>query len=175
MFLWALFWEIVGHSNNLFWTSLLIAPELAIANIAMVLLGWGFFVRWSGFSTLLFLLAIIYALLQLPAFLELELDVFLKHDQLETLDISFPLLAACQVMLSYGFLSLIRGSTAAGVEIDKPRYRLDGPRKVAAWVFPSVGGKSIRIAVDLVFGAVVAVLMYPIGGMLGPLLWRLVP
>src|SRR5208282_6719573 len=66
MLLWCMFWEIVGHESNLFWTSLLIAPELAIANIAMVALGWAFYVRWSGFSVLYFILAMVYALLQLP-------------------------------------------------------------------------------------------------------------
>jgi hypothetical protein len=166
MFLWALLWEIVGHQSNLFWTSLLIAPELALANIAMVFLGWTFFVRWSGFSTLYFTLAIVYALLQLPAYLQLELDTFFKGNRqlLATLDIAFPLLAACQVMLAYGFLSLLRRSTVEAVEIDKPKYWPSGSRKVANWASPNFGGKWARLAVDLAFAvalaAVMAVLMH---------------
>jgi hypothetical protein len=169
--LWVITWETVGHANNLFWTSLLMAPELAIANIAMLFLGWAFFVRWSGFSSIYLGLAVIYTLLQLPAYLELELDTFFDRRVLETLQIAFPLLAACQVMLAYGFLSLLRRSTME-VEIDQPRYWLGGSRKAANWVSPHVGGNWGGRTVDLAFGAVVAVVMYPVGERLGPLLWQ---
>lgn len=173
MALWALFWEIQGHNDNLFWTSLLIAPELAIATVAMVLLGWSFFVRWSGlFPTLYFAVTLIYALFQFPAFIELELDHFIAREHLNTLSVSFPLLATFQVLLSYGFLSLLRSSTACDVNMDETRYLFGGPRQVAKWAFPIEGGKAVRIAVDVAFGLLVAVLMYPVGEKLGPLLWR---
>jgi hypothetical protein len=173
MLLWVVLWEILGHENNLFWTSLLIAPEVAIANIAMVCLGWAFFVRWSGFSTLYFILAMIYALLQLPALLELELDAFFRPQMLESLNIAFPLLAVCKIGLAYGFLSLLCRSTDAAIKIDQPKCWPSGSRKVADWASPHVGGVWAGRTVDLGFGAVVAVVMYPLGEKFGPLLWAL--
>ena len=171
MLFWVLLWELLGHTQNLFWTSLLIAPEVEIAGVAMVFLGWGFFVRWRGFSTLYLAVAIAYALLQLPAFLYLELDEYLEPKFLKNLEIAFPLLAACQILLAYGFLSLLRRSTAKGVDIDTPRFWPSGPRVDADWVFGGVwGGRTV----DIVFGALVAVAMQPIGERFGPLLWGLI-
>jgi len=173
MLLWVMLWELVGHANNLFWTALLIAPELAIATVAMVALGWAFYVRWSGLSFLYFILAMVYALLQLPAYLELELDAFFTPEKLATLRFAFPLLAACQIMLAYGFLSLLCRSTVAEIKIDEPRHWPSGTRTLSDLTVPHVGGVWLGKAVDLGFGALVAIVMWPLGEKFGPLLWRL--
>jgi hypothetical protein len=175
MLLWVILWESVHHTESLFWTSLLIAPDLTVATVAMALLGWVFFVRWRGsLSTLYLIVATAYAILQLPLHLALELDPLLpsntllptskevalfSEQSLKSLNLASPLLAVCHIMLSYCFLSLLVGSSAPAVNINQPRYLLRGPRELARWILPSVGGRFGGRVVEILYATAVAIVV----------------
>ena len=75
--LWAFFWELVHHDTSLLYTSLLIAPDVVLSNVAFILLGWVFLSRWSGIGVAYFIITVLYAVLQFPARLALDLSEFL--------------------------------------------------------------------------------------------------
>lgn len=179
MLAWAVLWEIPGHAHSAMWTALLISPDLALATFAMVLLGWAFYVRWSGsFPAVYLALTGVYAVLQLPLHLALDLDEFLQKvggrppllstEFLETLNVSYPLVAGCHLLLAYFFLSLLTRQAAPGVDLEQPRLLLGGSRATARWMGPRLGGAWVTRAFDLCYAAGLAVVAAAVWDLLKP-------
>jgi hypothetical protein len=123
--LWAVFWELVHHDDSLIFTVLLISPDVVIANVALILLGWVFLSRWSGVGVLFFLLMVIYAVLQLPARIALDLKEFLNPNKAVDLESTFYLLAVGKIFMVSGFVLMLRTVTDKTAE---PRFWPRGPR-----------------------------------------------
>jgi Ca2+/Na+ antiporter len=101
-----------------------------LANLALILLGWVFLSRWSGVGTLYFIITALYALLQLPARVALDLKDFFEHHLVEASSVNlepvFYLLAVGKIFLIGGFMLLVRKVTD---DIAEPRAWPKGPRK----------------------------------------------
>jgi hypothetical protein len=119
--LWATCWELLHHTTSLFLTLVFIAPDVLLANLALIFLGWVFFSRWSGVGTLYFIIAALYALLQLPARLALDLKGFFEQHSVEPTNVNlepvFYLLAVGKIFLIGGFVLIVRKVTD---DIEKP-------------------------------------------------------
>ena len=127
---WATFWEILRHEENALLTSVMMAPDVVVSNIALVFLGWAFFARWSGLGAFYLGLVLVYALLQFPARIVLDLNKFVLPEHVGNLKPTFYLLAAGKIFLAWGFLVMLRKSTPDNITtIDKPKNWPDPPRK----------------------------------------------
>jgi hypothetical protein len=121
MGLWGMAWELLEHRQDFFETLLVHSPGIIIAAIATTALGWAVFARWGGvIGFAFFLLAVAYAILQLPANLLLGLTCFVKATTAD-LRLTFSLLAAGKLFLSFGFLALLCNSRKVK-DIDEPQY-----------------------------------------------------
>src|SRR5713101_1375954 len=169
LFLWGIFWEmIVDHRQNFVASALMLAPDVVLANIALVLLGWVFFVRWSRLGNLFVLVAILYALPQLPALLARDLGTFLKPEL--NLTTIFYVLAGGKVLLAYGFLSLLCSSVLPGIKVNE--RKLWPADRVPHDFLPSIGRG--RVA-DFILAIVFALIAVPIAEPLWRLIAALVP
>jgi len=169
LFLWGIFWEmIVDHRQNFVARALMLAPDVVLANIALVLLGWVFFVRWSRLGNLFVLVAILYALPQLPALLARDLGTFLKPEL--NLTTIFYVLAGGKVLLAYGFLSLLCSSVLPGIKVNE--RKLWPADRVPHDFLPSIGRG--RVA-DFILAIVFALIAVPIAEPLWRLIAALVP
>jgi hypothetical protein len=132
--IWVILWELADHDHNLLYTSLLVAPDVLASDVALLLLGWVFFARWSGIGVLYFIVTIIYALLQFPARVALDLCPVLTLEQsgqvlapCKTLlePFLFYLLASGKILLAGGFVLMLRQSTK---DLDQARLWPKVPR-----------------------------------------------
>jgi hypothetical protein len=129
--IWAICWELADHEHNLLYTSVLIAPDVLGSDVALLLLGWVFLARWSGIGVFYFIVTIIYALLQFPANVALELCSVLGGGQIPVpckalLDpLLFYLLASGKIALAGGFVLMLRQTTK---DIDQARLWPKTPR-----------------------------------------------
>jgi hypothetical protein len=138
--IWVIFWELADHDHNLLYTSLLVAPDVLASDVALLLLGWVFFSRWSGIGVLYFIVTIIYALLQFPASVALDLCPVLNVEQVLKVEQPGQTLAACKdllepflfyllasgkILLAGGFVLMLRQSTK---DVDQARLWPKVPR-----------------------------------------------
>ena len=162
IFVWTICWEVAGHRQSVTLTSLMLAPDVVMANVAFVLLGWSFYVRWKGLGTIYFLFTIIYALLQLPALISRELGDFFDPRYAATTDKLFFWLAGGKALLAYGFLSLLSSSVCPAIRVDeKKNWPADFERPWHA-IFPRF--KEARFAdfiIAGVFAIVFAIIVAP--------------
>jgi hypothetical protein len=138
MFVWTFIWQLGDLKDDLFYTSLRLAPDLVLNTGGFFLLGWVFFIRWGGVAGLLYLcITIFYALLQLPGNLLIGFAPFLKDPQ--PLVITFSILAAGKVPLAFGYISLLTSSGYSPLKIDEPKYWPTTAVKPPSWM-QQVGG-----------------------------------
>jgi hypothetical protein len=150
--IWAFGWNALGRSDDLFVKSIQYAPELVLPTVAFVALGWAFFARWGGVAgVLFFVVALIYALLQVPANLMASFGEFLVKPN--TLGVTFSYLAAGKILLAFGFLSLLCSSSLPAVRMNQPKYWPDEAitpakwmRQVGGWVISLVAAIAVAMA-----------------------------
>lgn len=158
--LWASVWELVDHRATPLFTSLMIAPDIVIANVSMVALGWVFFARWKG-SSIFFIVTVIYALLQLPARIGLEMRQFLTADYACSLDFAFYLLAAGKLAIAYWFLALLCRSTSESFH--EPKYWPLGERPHAHLFLPFVAQHQLGWLIQGVVHLAIAIFFAAVG------------
>jgi len=162
VFLWAVAFELLGHDRNKFLTVLEVSPDIIAAALGVIALGWVVYVRWGGvIGEGFFLLAIAYALLQVPANLVLSGFAPLAGSGLE---LTFPILAGGKILLAFGFLALLCGSTQPELNIDEPKYWPSGAVPVPNWLprmWQVTGGFVTAIVVTVVADSVARMLNLP--------------
>lgn len=86
-----------------------LAPSLLLSQIAVVLLGWAFVVRWGAYGVIFFILCILHAVLQLPTYVALNLatDFQLTVRDKEQFTQVVQALGLLKIPLAYGFLAFL--------------------------------------------------------------------
>ncbi len=141
--IWAFGWSVLGRPDDLFVKSIQYAPELVLPTVAFTALGWAFFARWGGVAgVLFFVVALVYAILQVPANLMASFGDFLKTPA--ALEVTFSYLAAGKILLAFGFLSLLCSSSLPAVGMNQPKYWPDEPITPAKWM-RQIGGWAVSL------------------------------
>jgi len=131
IFLWATVFENVDDSA--FSTALKMSPDVIVSAIAGVALGWVFFVRWGGLNgALVLIVSVAYSVLQLPAYLSIGgIGALIPQSNL---NLAFPCLAGGKLLLAFGILSLLCGSTAGALAMHEPKYWPTGAVPPPSWM-----------------------------------------
>ena len=156
--------------KNIFVTTMEVAPDVVISSIAIVAVGWVFFVRWGGASGWLFLLTTIgYAILQFPAAIKIGLSGYLKTDSTPQLDEAFSFLAGGKLLIAFGFILLIwhpklpklnvnktkRWLPTGGVKMPKTMYQwLGWPISALASLATSALSEPLRSHLTAIFKSI---------------------
>jgi hypothetical protein len=165
--LWEVFfsWLSKGWPDDMLIGSLRLTPDVMLSGIGIVLIGWAFFVRWSGlFGWFFLLVTLAYSVLQFPATLLLGFDHFLADPIHSDLNIAFSCLAGAKVLLAFGFLSLVCESSDPALEIDRPSTWPRNPVSPPKWVFHLAGwggGVVAGVAVGLISDGVKGLVPWP--------------
>ena len=152
LMLWTIVGDMIGrvYPRNIFVAAMQIAPDLVISSIAIVAVGWVFFVRWGGPAGWLFLLTTIaYAILQFPAAFKIGLSAFLRPEDVRNLDVAFSCLAGGKILIAFGFILLIWNPKLRGLDVRAPKRWLPAksvkmPKRMYQWIgWPLSGAASI--------------------------------
>jgi hypothetical protein len=86
-----------------------LSPSLLLSQIAMVLLGWAFLVRWGWYGLIFGLLCLLHAMLQLPTYIALNLsdDFQLTPQDKEQFKQVVDALGLLKLPLAYGFVAFL--------------------------------------------------------------------
>jgi len=99
-----------------------LSPSLLLAQIAMVVLGWAFVVRWGAYGIIYGVLCVLHAVLQLPVYIALNLSgdfQLTPHDQNQFAQV-VDALGLLKLPLAYGFLAFLVSRTRP--EFDEPAF-----------------------------------------------------
>jgi hypothetical protein len=153
---WAVIFELFDHTSSDFATALETAPEILLASVAGTALGWVFLARWGWTAMPFLVVTIAYALLQSPAYIRGEFRHLTtplgQSIRASNLDFAYALLAGGKILLAFGFLSLLCGSTNPEVNLDQPKNTPDKTVQAPkswhhglTWVVTVAGGLIISI------------------------------
>jgi len=135
-----------------------LTPSLLVAQIAILLLGWVFVLRWGVYAIAFFALCILHAVLQPVAYVYLNLasDFRLSDVDKEQFRHVIDALGLLKIPLAYGFLAFL-------VSPKRPDFTADSswpPESVApdkrilipiSFLFVTLGGKAL---VDVLWNAI---------------------
>jgi len=109
---------------------LLIAPSVVLANVSFLFLGWAFLVRWGWPGIPFLLVAVIYAMGQIPAYFQVfVVEPFHRelHPVFGSLDYVFLCLAVGKVLYAVGFLTFFCSPAPFRPDLTKARYWPEDP------------------------------------------------
>jgi hypothetical protein len=101
--------EYVSGPGKTLLSVICLSPSLLLSQIAMVLLGWAFVVRWGWYGLIFGILCLLHAVLQLPTYIALNLsgDFQLTPPDKEQFRQVMDALGLLKAPLAYGFLAFL--------------------------------------------------------------------